>query len=214
MADNISTKDGLGATKVLRTTDTAGVHQMHHIISALPADPLGATADAVVTTDTTGTISAKMRGLIKWAYERMPVSLGQKTMGNSLAVVLASDQSAVNVYPQATLSGGSSVYRNLDLKQTGQVVKGSAANLYSVMFANGGAAVRYLKLYDKATAASSSDTPVMTIPLLNGLTPLIWNQAVGIAFPTGLSVRATTGLADADATDPTTNDVMVFLGYK
>lgn len=47
--------------------------------------------DAAVVTDTTGTLSGKMRGLVKWAYERMPASLGQKTKANSLSVTLASD---------------------------------------------------------------------------------------------------------------------------
>lgn len=57
----------------------------------------GATTDAAVVTDTTGTISGKLRGLVKWAFERMPASLGQKTMAASLPVVVASDQSAVPV---------------------------------------------------------------------------------------------------------------------
>lgn len=52
----------------------------------------GATGDAAVTTDASGTISGKLRGLIKWAFERMPASLGQKTKANSFPVVLSSDQ--------------------------------------------------------------------------------------------------------------------------
>ena len=57
----------------------------------------GATTDAAVITDTTGTVSGKLRGLVKWAFERMPASLGQKAMAASLPVVVASDQSAVPV---------------------------------------------------------------------------------------------------------------------
>jgi len=66
----------------------------------------GLTTDAVVTTDTTGTLSSKLRGLVKWAYERMPASLGQKTMANSLAVTLASDQSAISI----TMAAGNYEY--------------------------------------------------------------------------------------------------------
>lgn len=58
---------------------------------------LGATADAAVVTDTTGTLSGKLRGLIKWAFERMPASLGQKTMANSLPVCLASDETKLGI---------------------------------------------------------------------------------------------------------------------
>lgn len=52
---------------------------------------LGATTDAAVVTDTTGTISGKLRGLVKWAFERMPASLGTKTAANSFPVTVASD---------------------------------------------------------------------------------------------------------------------------
>lgn len=57
----------------------------------------GATTDSAVTTDTSGTVSGKLRGLVKWAYERMPASLGQKTKANSFPVVLSSDQDALAV---------------------------------------------------------------------------------------------------------------------
>lgn len=62
----------------------------------------GATTDTAVITDTTGTVSGKLRGLVKWAYERMPASLGQKTMAGSLPVTVASDQPALTT--NATLS--------------------------------------------------------------------------------------------------------------
>lgn len=55
----------------------------------------GATTDAAVVTDAAGTVSGKLRGLVKWAFERMPASLGQKAMAASLPIVIASDQSAI-----------------------------------------------------------------------------------------------------------------------
>lgn len=58
---------------------------------------LGATTDAATITDTTGTLSGKLRGLVKWAYERMPTSLGQKIGATSFPVVLASDQTNVPI---------------------------------------------------------------------------------------------------------------------
>lgn len=62
----------------------------------------GATTDAAVVTDTTGTVSGKLRGLVKWAFERMPASLGQKATAASLPVVIASDQSAILVTSATT----------------------------------------------------------------------------------------------------------------
>jgi len=57
----------------------------------------GSTTDAAVVTDTNGTISGKLRGLVKWAFERMPTSLGQKTKAASLPVTLASDEDELEV---------------------------------------------------------------------------------------------------------------------
>lgn len=57
----------------------------------------GSTTDAAVITDTTGTVSGKLRGLVKHAYERMPAALGQTTMAASLPVTLANNQSALPV---------------------------------------------------------------------------------------------------------------------
>lgn len=63
---------------------------------------VGATGDAAVSTDTTGTLSGKLRGLVKWAAERMPASLGQKTKAASLPVTLASDEDAIGISTGAT----------------------------------------------------------------------------------------------------------------
>ncbi|CAB4170126.1 hypothetical protein UFOVP1528_35 [uncultured Caudovirales phage] len=57
----------------------------------------GTTTDEAVVTDDIGTLSSKLRGLVKWAFERMPTSLGQKVATDSLPVVLASDQPAITV---------------------------------------------------------------------------------------------------------------------
>jgi len=58
----------------------------------------GALADAAVVTDTNGTLSGKLRGLVKWAFERMPAALGQGTKAQGLRVTLPSDQDPVPVY--------------------------------------------------------------------------------------------------------------------
>ena len=88
-----SDEDALGVT------DNGGSLTVDGTVAATVASGAdvteGAVLDAAVTTDTTGTLSGKLRGLVKWAFERMPASLGQKAMAASLPVVVASDQSAV-----------------------------------------------------------------------------------------------------------------------
>lgn len=76
----------------------------------------GATTDSAVVTDAAGTVSGKLRGLVKWAFERMPASLGQKTSANSLPVVVSSDQSAIPVsgtFYQATQPVSGTVTANI-----------------------------------------------------------------------------------------------------
>lgn len=65
---------------------------------------LGAAADEAVVTDTTGTLSGKLRGLVKWAFERMPAALGQTTKTASLPVVLPSDYQAPILPTNTTLA--------------------------------------------------------------------------------------------------------------
>lgn len=107
MADNIDITSGSG--KTVATDEVSGTHYQRVKIGygadgsytdtdtsnrfpvASTSTAEGATSDAAVVTDTTGTVSGKLRGLVKWAFERMPASLGQKAKAASFPVVLASD---------------------------------------------------------------------------------------------------------------------------
>ena len=109
--------------------------------------------------------------------------------------------------------GGYSIYRNLDLDPTGVVVKATAGRLYGWWIANANASARFVKLYNKATAAAETDTPVMTLRI-PGATSESEEFQGGISFATGISARATTGVADNDTGDPTANDIVVNLLYK
>ena len=73
---------------------------------------LGTTADAAVVTDAAGTLSGKLRGLVKWAFERMPAALGQTTKANSFPVVFPSDQ---------TLTTSPNTFDNITFELTGDV---------------------------------------------------------------------------------------------
>ncbi len=122
-------------------------------------------------------------------------------------------------FNQAVADGGASVYRSLDVQPTGQVVKNAGGTLYGGLVFNGAFATpsgswdRYLKIYDKATAATAGDTPLITIPLEAGVETPLRIPPCGILFVNGISIRCTTGLADADTGAPGTNDVVVNLFY-
>lgn len=131
----------------------------------------------------------------------------------SLIVLAAGSNLIGRVQLDAQTANGASPYRNLDLGTTGQVVKASAGNLYAVHAINTNASARYLKIYNKATAASESDTPVFTFSLPQGGSNIFLGTA-GVSFATGIGVRATTGIADNDTGAPGSNEVVVNLSYK
>ena len=103
-------------------------------------------------------------------------------------------------------------YRNLDAQITGSIVKASAGGIFDLTVSNANAAIRYLKLYNKATAPTSADTPVRTYMLPPSSTVVI-PVTDGINFTAGISLRASTGVADNDNTAPAANDVIVNIGY-
>jgi hypothetical protein len=115
----------------------------------------------------------------------------------------------------AVAEGSLSLYRNLNAGPTGDVVKATPGQINGGMLFNLNAAVRFLKLYDKASAPTSSDTPKFTIPLSANGEPVELPGAVcGFAFAAGISIRATTGAADSDTGAPTANETIVHLLYS
>lgn len=118
-------------------------------------------------------------------------------------------------------NAGCTPYHNPNLIATGVSVKTSACKLMRLIVTNMSASARYLKFYDKATAAVvGTDTPVLTIALPGSLAQqnIDLGQHVqeegGVAFANGLSLAATTGAPDADVGVPSTGDVVVNLLMK
>lgn len=131
---NVSTLGGTVATNVLTLTyNTAAMsntdklqiwYQDGNNQAVTVADGAdvaeGSTTDAAVSTDTTGTISGKLRGLVKLLAAWIG-TLGQKTMANSAPVVIASDQSAVPI--SGTITATPTGTQDVNLKQVnGQTV--------------------------------------------------------------------------------------------
>ena len=105
------------------------------------------------------------------------------------------------------------VYRTLDSQNGGVVIKNGPGEVGGWHLVNNAVGARYVKLYDKATAPTSADTPKLTVLVpANGAANLL--AVCGIDFTAGIGVRVTTGVADNDTGAPTTNDVIVNLFYK
>jgi len=191
----------------------------------------GVTTDAAVTGDTSGTISGKLRGLNKilnlvWDNVNNLLQVNMKQVGGTAAdtnsgnksggtlrVVLATDQpvltNAQPVASQVNAVGGSIPYHNLSAASTNSTnVKGAACKLYSVSFSNTNAAIRYVKLYDKATAPTiGTDTPKHTFEIPgNALVAQTYPEGVQLAL--GFGWGTTTGVADTDTGAVGANDLV------
>lgn len=110
-------------------------------------------------------------------------------------------------------ANGWTPYRDLNAGTTGQVVKASMGRIGGGIVSNNAAAARFLKLYDKATAPTSSDTPVMTIQLPQA-SAISLDGLRDMQFLNGISYRASNAIADNDTTAPTANDVVLNLLYN
>ena len=114
----------------------------------------------------------------------------------------------------AGTTGGTTPYQLVSAGSTNATsVKGSAGKVYGIQVNNANAAVRYLKLYDKATAPTvGSDTPVKTIMIPAGGTVVI-SSALGIAFASGIGFALTTEATVAGSTGVSASEHIVNLEY-
>jgi len=93
-------------------------------------------------------------------------------------------------------------------------VKTSAGTLYSITASNTNAAVRYLKLYNKASAPTvGTDVPVLTIPIPAGSVVTVPFGSQGYRFATGIALAITAAAADTDTTAVAASEVKVLSSY-
>jgi hypothetical protein len=122
-----------------------------------------------------------------------------------------------SVGPDGTAQDGWMPFRLLSAATTNATsVKNAAALLGFIYAVNLNAAVRYLKLYNKASAPTvGSDTPIATLPIPASTTGAGFVLPIpnGVQFTTGLALAITTGVADADTGAVAANEIILFGGY-
>lgn len=108
-------------------------------------------------------------------------------------------------------------YRRISSADTNlAVVKSSPGSLHTIIAINTNAAVRYLKLYNKATApVLASDTPVWTIPIPGDTAGggFVVPLPGGLDFSAGIAIAMTTGAGDTDTGALAANEVILNLAY-
>lgn len=126
---------------------------------------------------------------------------------------------SVTTTPAAATTGGYTPGKLVSAGSTNAtVIKASAGTLGYLAASNVNAAVRYLKLYNKATAPTvGTDVPVATFVIPGSTTGGGTNIPLppqGIAFSTGISFALTTEATDAGTTGISANETVVNYGYK
>ena len=124
----------------------------------------------------------------------------------------------LNTVAGVATSGGATIFRSIDLDEGAlEVVKASAGQIYWLHVINLGTTVRFVKIYNATSGTIGTGTPVLTFPVPTqgdsngaGFTLTIPG---GIPFSTGISIGASTGIADNDTGAPGANEVIVNLGF-
>ena len=106
-----------------------------------------------------------------------------------------------------------STYRNLALANTGVSVTTGPTNVVGWSLSNSAGTIRYVKIYNKATAATAADTPVFTIGIPT-LQTVSFYPSGSIRLPLGMSLRCTTEPTDAGTTGATSGDVLAHILFK
>ena len=145
-------------------------------------------------------------------------TLATVTTVGTLSVISAGSNLIGDVGLQPRTSGGLTMHKTTSAASTNATsVKGSAGQVYNVQCFNVNAAVRYLKLYNKATAPTvGTDTPVKTLAIPGNTAGsgfvIGWSQ--GLEFGTGIAFALTTEATDAGTTAVAVNEITVNIDYK
>lgn len=112
---------------------------------------------------------------------------------------------------------GTTPYKLISLATTNaNVVKATPGNLYSIVAIGLTSIVRYLKLYNKASAPTvGTDVPVMTIPIPANTqgAGIAIPFSMGVNFPLGIALAITTGSADNNNVAVAAGDIIINLTY-
>lgn len=133
--------------------------------------------------------------------------------------ISAGTNSIGNVGLIGRTSGGMSIFRSLDIDESEEEVKATAGQLFSITAFNTTAAPLYLKFYNLTAANTTvgTSTPVLTFLVPGNADSdgagFVWNNDIGFAFGTAISVACTGAVADNDTTAPSANACLINLGY-
>jgi len=166
------------------------------------------TAAPTYTTAQSNAISLQTDGSVRAAITNT-VTVGSHAVTNA---------GTFAVQPTAGTSGGWTPGKLISAATTNATsVKASAGQVGYLQVTNINAAVRYLKIYNKASAPTvGTDTPVQTfgIPGNTAGAGFTLSFGPGMELTTGFAFALTTGAADSDTGGVGAGDIIVNYGYR
>lgn len=138
---------------------------------------------------------------------------------NTDASTVTAQQSVLNVNAVQRIFNGTSLSRasygltvsrimSAGASTNATLAKGAAGVVYRISGLNAAASVRYIKVYNKATAPTvGTDTPILTLACAASA-PFSFDLQPGVYFATGIAYALTTGAADADTGALTAADIL------
>lgn len=211
MADNVTANSGSGGA-VFKTDDDGTAHWPYTKIA------FGADNTQTRVTATVGLPAVLLAGSA--AIGKLAANSGVDIGDVDVTSISAGANLVGDVgLSGARTSGGTTLYKNIDVDETQDQVKGTAGQVYWIHAINLTASKLYLKFYNVVGASVTVGTtvPDMTFPIptqgsTNGA-GFVLAIPNGIAFGTAITIAATTGLADNDTGAPAVNSCVVNLGY-
>src|SRR6266702_1767529 len=135
---------------------------------------------------------------------------------NDMRVTYLLSPSTGKIIEPAISTGGSSSFHVIAAASNNATsIKATAGVVYGYEIFNASAAIRYVKLYNKATApAPATDNAllrrVIGIPAGGRVNATMPN---GLAFSAGIGIAAVTGISDTDNTSVAANDLSIDIDY-
>ena len=129
---------------------------------------------------------------------------GDNSGGRSLPVTLNNSSIAVTATPSVSSTSGTActATRNQALSNAGSSVKGSAGRVFGFMVSNvSGASGAWFNLYNATSVTVGTTTPLMQV-LVPPAQTVVFEQANGVTFSTGINMAATDTSAPLSAAAP------------
>jgi hypothetical protein len=161
----------------------------------------------------TGTPTFVVAGAGMFDQSRAAQGLSDGTYPWRKATVDASGNLAVKTSTGTT--GGATTFHVVSAATTNATsIKASAGQVYGYSVYNANAAVRFVKLFNKASAPTlGTDVPARTIGIPPGA-QVAETFENGLAYGTGIAIATTTGIADLDVAAVALSDLSINLDYK